>query len=716
MSWWDGKPLGSPLSLDTETRWIGDALDIPDLALAVASDGKKSVLIHPDDLLAFLTMHRKHHKFYLFNASFDFWVMNRHLQGNRLLWDLVNDNRFTCLRLLWRLIKLATTGIPQWRGDLADVATVYGVSVPNKADVYRSRYGELVKLTPAQIDSLPEAEGFKTYAINDAITTYQLIKPMEAEALAIMRKAGYGQTKFYVIRPDAVKLWGHLSVNLQTKADIVLAHLSRQPLLIDLVALDGMRTELEHKMEAEEIELELACPGIWDRYKKTTELKRNPATGRPKRKEKPLMDFLKRIAEDEKFPCIMTDNPDVSKREVSLSAKTWARKTSNPLVQLWNGYEKSKVRYGKMIIPMAEGTVYASYETLKKTGRTSASNHSKLNSVPVQQVPKDNTVRKLFKADPGCKRLTIDYSYLEIRTLAACCVAKYGKSLMAQVVKEHTESVKRGETGKPDPHEWMACLSLSLTPAQYFQLPKKEQKQHRTKAKVANFGLPGGLGIARTVEYASESYGVTLTKEGAKQLKQEWQNAFPEMVEWLGDTTVANLCENLGCTAADIKRKFGKYLWPVREAVQGYFEKDKTVPFIEKLAGLAKVPEIKRMLLDFDCTEESHDELSGRILTGTASVLTGLVRTGVGYCDGANLPFQGLAASGAKEALWRLLYAGYNVKAFIHDEVLVDIPTDQVERVRPSIHRILDAAMESVMGHGVPCMSESKVADTWVKE
>jgi hypothetical protein len=70
---------------------------------------------------------------------------------------------------------------------------------------------------------------------------------------------------------------------------------------------------------------------------------------------------------------------------------------------------------------------------------------------------------------------------------------------------------------------------------------------------------------------------------------------------------------------------------------------------------------------------------------------------------GGQPSLQGLAAAGAKEALWRLLFAGYCVKAFVHDEFLIDLPAANAECIRRRMHEILDRAMESVMGHDVPC-------------
>jgi hypothetical protein len=54
----------------------------------------------------------------------------------------------------------------------------------------------------------------------------------------------------------------------------------------------------------------------------------------------------------------------------------------------------------------------------------------------------------------------------------------------------------------------------------------------RQTAKVANFGFPGGLGAAKLVLFARKAYGVELTEERARELKQQWLDQWPEMREY----------------------------------------------------------------------------------------------------------------------------------------------------------------------------------------
>jgi DNA polymerase-1 len=51
----------------------------------------------------------------------------------------------------------------------------------------------------------------------------------------------------------------------------------------------------------------------------------------------------------------------------------------------------------------------------------------------------------------------------------------------------------------------------------------------RQTSKVANFGIPGGLGAEKLVLFARKSYDVVLTESQAKDLKKEWLEQWPEM-------------------------------------------------------------------------------------------------------------------------------------------------------------------------------------------
>jgi len=79
-------------------------------------------------------------------------------------------------------------------------------------------------------------------------------------------------------------------------------------------------------------------------------------------------------------------------------------------------------------------------------------------------------------------------------------------------------------------------------------------------------------------------------------------------------------------------------------------------------------------------------------------------------------PLQGLAADGAKLAIWNLIKAGYRVVAFIHDEVLIELPTDANHTAEAErIEQIMCQSMETVTG-SVPVACEYSLSDRWYKQ
>jgi hypothetical protein len=113
--------------------------------------------------------------------------------------------------------------------------------------------------------------------------------------------------------------------------------------------------------------------------------------------------------------------------------------------------------------------------------------------------------------------------------------------------------------------------------------------------------------------------------------------------------------------------------------------------------------------------EEGYERLHAALFRHSAATLTGRLRAGVGYTDGKNTPFQSLCADGAKLALWELLFAGYDVCAFVHDEVLVRLPAQGAQQAAAVVARVMEQAMEEVMGHGVPAACEFALAGHWGK-
>lgn len=141
--------------------------------------------------------------------------------------------------------------------------------------------------------------------------------------------------------------------------------------------------------------------------------------------------------------------------------------------------------------------------------------------------------RECFVPRPGKVFFQNDYPQLELYTLAQCCMSWLGQSSLAKALNEGL-----------DPHLQLACVMLGIEYGEGKKALKDEThplhktvKEARGAAKVANFGFPGGLGVKSFVSYAKTAYDVIIVedepdpkkKPGAKQLKEFWTKAWPEM-------------------------------------------------------------------------------------------------------------------------------------------------------------------------------------------
>lgn len=118
--------------------------------------------------------------------------------------------------------------------------------------------------------------------------------------------------------------------------------------------------------------------------------------------------------------------------------------------------------------------------------------------------------REVFGASPGHVLVTVDYDFIELCTLAAVCLANYGFSVLADVIKKGI-----------DPHGFTAAMIEGVSFETFMSWknsedPELKQKFStlRQKAKAVNFGIPSGLSAAGLSIYAKSAYGAELSVAG----------------------------------------------------------------------------------------------------------------------------------------------------------------------------------------------------------
>lgn len=130
-----------------------------------------------------------------------------------------------------------------------------------------------------------------------------------------------------------------------------------------------------------------------------------------------------------------------------------------------------------------------------------------------------------YRPSKGFYFCSTDYGSMELCGWAQECIWKVGRSKLAQVLNE----------GR-DPHTELAATLAHIPVEEAYArannedhpLHKEFKSQFRQAAKVANFGFPGGMGYKKMVLAARKQYGVILTAESSKALRDAWLATWPE--------------------------------------------------------------------------------------------------------------------------------------------------------------------------------------------
>jgi hypothetical protein len=730
---WDGRPLTvhGYLAFDTETEVPPDDLTVPRLALAAAcAGGDASGLVHPDQLGAFILAHPRA-RWVFHHVAFDFWVVDRHLrdrgegEARRAWWDACDSNRMSDTMLLDQLIELARRDADPRPRDLAAVGQLYARLEITKDDPYRERYGEILGKDWAEVE-----EGFFAYAIKDPIVTYHTYRKMVLEAERLVDEHGRHSPDLH---GDAIARFGLLTEAVQVKGAVALAAVSRAGMHLDPDRVRATESDLRARLGESLTTLRPLCPGLFktrtDRKTGEVTLRVTAGSGAPSRSNAALQAELARASER---IAQTTGRPPAiprTKKGLSQSVKVWAEHAgTDPFLRAWVGYEELS-KLCQFFAGLRAPVVHPRYRVLLRTGRTACSGPN------IQQVPRDARFRRAFVPRPGHLLLAVDYSAIELRTLAAVCLKRYGRSVLADVFR-------RGV----DPHCYTAAMILGV-PLEEFTRWKGDDtetavngvrkplrthfKEARQAAKPINFGVPGGLGAASLVAYARQTYGVAMTLEQARAFRTRLiTEVYPELGLYLAEDGMGLLACNLGVPVPDLWAAFdpegARAPWitaGVRNVARGRSHNAQGKPYSPRyvdgvwraLVRLCQDPGLRPVL---EC-RRGDEALAGRLFGSGVVTLTGRVRAGVRYSQCRNTPFQGLAADGAKLALWRLIREGFVVTGFVHDEVLVELPSRggsvplaEVERVEA----ILREAMGSVLGGGIPVECEAALATCWSKD
>ena len=366
---------------------------------------------------------------------------------------------------------------------------------------------------------------------------------------------------------------------------------------------------------------------------------------------------------------------------------------------------------------MAKGVLHPTFDVLKNTGRTSA-----FGDISSQNLPRDERIRNLFIPSPEHVFIDADYSAVEMVTLSQAMLSQFaGRSEMAKAINAGI-----------DLHRLVASRLAGKPEAEI-------TKEERQKAKAVNFGLPGGMGVMTLQGYA-RTCRIDLSESEAQRLVATWFSTFPEMEYFLEKTKnhgeeIARLlkidCDTYSRATGQYKPleagKIDMLGWMARKVFEEeipqtkggrlYSDAERNY-FWTRLDAVAH--RLNPKYHDAVRNRTPSKELAAAVssLAGQADVLTltGRLRAAATYCARHNTIFQGLAADGAKLAMWKLCRNGFRIVNFIHDEFLVEVPEqgDYTEAAE-TIKRLMIEGMREVVPN-VRIDVEYTVSHRWNKK
>lgn len=268
-----------------------------------------------------------------------------------------------------------------------------------------------------------------------------------------------------------------------------------------------------------------------------------------------------------------------------------------------------------------------------------------------QTLPRDFGVRNCFIPREGYYFCSVDYSAIELVTLAQCLLWITGSSSLGDAINSDL-----------DPHTFFASQMYGID---YYDLlhqiktGDKAAKGKRQAAKAANFGFPGGMSPV-TLVLAQRKIGLHFCRvlEGNKTCGERVAN-------W-GKRCITPTCKRCIELAEELSMKWFRQ-WP----------------------------EMKRYHQWVKVQIESTGELM--------QFVSKRVRGALDFCNGANTLFQGLAADGAKHALFEISRECYSdtssplfgsrVVGFFHDEIFCEV---RIENAHKAAYRISELMVSSM--------------------
>lgn len=367
--------------------------------------------------------------------------------------------------------------------------------------------------------------------------------------------------------------------------------------------------------------------------------------------------------------------PTTAKGAVATDKDTMAE-SGDELLEAFGGFggnNKIRETYLPFLEEAALTPVNISPNVLVSTGRTSYKGK-------IQTIPREGGVRECIIPSRGRVLCSVDYSAIEMCTLAEVCYELLGFSDIGDLINRtkdpgslHTALAARMAGREDDPTFFKAALDKSAP-----------ESFTRYAAKAGNFGFPGMMGEIKFVK-AKRREGIKL----CTATKRAERCGVTKTLEWKGRPCDSPTCVACLETSAWIKAGFVGMWREMR-------------PYWNKITFLL-------------------DSGGGEI----TQLVSGRVRGGCSGPQAANTLFQGLAADGAKRALRLITRESYTDRnsplwgsrllVFAHDETLMEHREEVAHEAAYRQSELMIQGMKEVVKR-VHIVAEPALMRSWTKK
>lgn len=422
-----------------------------------------------------------------------------------LIFEAYRDDRIICTQMRERLIHIAK-GLDERPVGLLPSLERYGIKHgfteddKTGSDSWRTRYGELEGVP---VHEWPEDA--RRYALEDVRHGHKLMD-----------------------RQDGAK------EPLQDQF-----RQARGALVLGLTSAHGMRADQEYvghygrrlRDEFLEVQSRLALAGLLERKPDWTW----------KKSQNAARELMEKTCAEVDAPVPLTDKGNVSlqaKKIDEIAAMIQEESDDpHPLVDYARYTTLTTLRGRTRRISLAgDLPIQTRFDSLKATGRTSSSMPKAKEGESVsawgdqtQNMPRVEGLRECYKARDGYNLLSVDWSAVELSTLAEVCHNFFGFSHLGDTIRAgkcpHLDFAVYREG-------WDYDWAKSAQSGFHGEETKKVVKYERQKSKPFNFGIPGGLGVDTFRQWSALQYNQHFTKQEVKRLKAAWLRKYPEIKKY----------------------------------------------------------------------------------------------------------------------------------------------------------------------------------------